>query len=343
MLPDQILEWGIEVILVLQGLGDWLIGPMNLLTSFGNIEFYLLVMPLIYWCWDSQLGLRIGIIFLLNNGLNALLKTVTPNPRPYWLDPRVRLLTNPEGSLGIPSGHAQNAVVVWGLLAAYLRTGWAWAAALFLMIFIGLSRMYLGVHYPTDVFAGWLLGLIVLILFFKLEGPVAARLAQLNLPAQLAVVLAVSVGLVLIGGLIAFKTDAGWDPPLEWIENSAAQAPDAPIAPFSLELLVSSAGTFLGFTAGAILLKPEVGFKAGGPWLRRLGRYIIGAIGVLLLWQGLGSLFELLAEADSLAGYTLRYIRYCAIGVWVSLLGPLLFIRLGLAEGQQLPAVEIRD
>jgi len=343
MLPDHILEWGIEVILALQGLGDWLIGPMNLLTFFGNIEFYLLVMPLIYWCWDSQLGLRVGIILLLNTGLNVLFKMVTPNSRPYWLDPRVRLLTNPEGSLGIPSGHAQNAVAVWGVIAAYLQTGWAWAVAIFLMFFIGLSRVYLGVHYPTDVFGGWLLGLMVLILFLKLEGPVAARLSQLDPPAQLAVVLAVSIGLALIGALIGFRTDAGWDPPLEWIENSAAQAPDNPIAPFSLEILVSSAGAFLGLTAGAILLRPEIGFKAGGRWPKLVGRYILGIIGVLLLWRGLGALFELWAEAESLAGYALRYIRYSAIGLWVSALGPLLFIRLGLAEGQKPSTLEVRD
>ena len=67
-MPNSILEWGIALILSLQGLGDWLVTPMNFFTFTGTPEFYLLIMPVIYWCWDSRLGLRVGIIFLLSTG-----------------------------------------------------------------------------------------------------------------------------------------------------------------------------------------------------------------------------------------------------------------------------------
>ena len=45
-MPESVLEWGIAFILTLQGLGDWLIGPMNIFTFTGNAEFYLLILPL---------------------------------------------------------------------------------------------------------------------------------------------------------------------------------------------------------------------------------------------------------------------------------------------------------
>jgi hypothetical protein len=62
---------------------------------------------------------------------------------------------------------------------------------------------------------------------------------------------------------------------------------------------------------------------------------VLGVVGVLLLWRGLGALFDLLAIDESLLDHLLRYIRYGLIGVWVSAGGPFLFIRLGLAKKRE--------
>jgi hypothetical protein len=97
--------------------------------------------------------------------------------------------------------------------------------------------------------------------------------------------------------------------------------------------LVSSAGALFGIAAGAIWFNTRYGFEAAGSWPKRLGRYLVGVVGVLILWQGLGAAFDLLAADETLAGYLLRYIRYSLIGGWISAFGPLVFIRLGLVEG----------
>ena len=86
-MPDEILYWGIELIFWLQSLGDWPAGPMNVFTFTGYAEFYLLIMPAAYWCWDSRLGLRLAVIFLLSTALNFYVKLVIHDPRPYWLEP----------------------------------------------------------------------------------------------------------------------------------------------------------------------------------------------------------------------------------------------------------------
>lgn len=333
-MPDTILESGIIFILSLQGLGDWLILPMNVLTFTGNSEFYLLVMPALYWCWDSRLGLRVAIIFLLGATLNLLLKIAVHDPRPYWADPQVRLLTEAELSFGLPSGHAQNSVSIWGMAAAYLRTAWAWSVVSLLIVLIGLSRMYLGVHYPTDVLAGWLLGLVGLGLFLKLERPVALRFNQLSEAPRIGLIFVASIGLILIGVWISDSVSASWQLPDEWIENAVSQAPAAPIAPLSLEDIIVSAGVFFGLVSGALIFNSRLNFHAGGSWDKRLIRYVIGLVGVIILWQGLGGLFSLIAIDESWPGHILRYIRYSLIGVWVSAAGPLLFIRLGLAQSQ---------
>jgi len=76
-------------------------------------------------------------------------------------------LTSPE-NYSFPSGHAITACCFWGVLAAILaaraRSGWVkaglWASAAILAALVGFSRVYLGVHYPTDVLAGYALAVI---------------------------------------------------------------------------------------------------------------------------------------------------------------------------------------
>jgi hypothetical protein len=65
-----------------------------------------------------------------------------------------------------------------------------------------------------------------------------------------------------------------------------------------------------------------------GPWLKRLLRYFLGLIGVLILYLGLGSLFP---DSEMFISYSIRYIRYALIGFWISGFAPWLFIKLKLA------------
>jgi len=331
-MPESILEWGIALILSMQTWGDWLIAPMNVFTFAGNIAFYLLILPAIYWSWNSRLGLRVGIIFMLGLAINLMVKVAFHDPRPYWLDPEVRLLTGGETTFGIPSGHAQNSVVIWGMLAAYLRKGWAWTTAIVLIFLIGLSRMYLGAHFPTDVFVGWGLGLIILILFLQFEDSISIQFKKLGQIPQVVLIFVISLVILLIGALILSNVRASWQLPPEWIGNAALQAPDEMINPLSLQDLIIATGTFFGLVAGAILFNARLDFNADGSWGKRLGRFLIGAIGVLIIWQGLGVLSDLMAVDESVMGYILRYIRFGLIGAWISAFGPLLFIRLGLVE-----------
>jgi hypothetical protein len=273
---------------------------------------------------------------LLGLAINLLLKAAIHDPRPYWIDTRVRLLAGPESTFGIPSGHSQNAVAIWGMLAVYLWKGWAWAAAIALILLIGFSRMYLGVHFPTDVFAGWALGIITLLLALSLEKPVLRRLMKLNEYVQVTIILAVSLAIILTGVLIITSINASWQTPVEWVQNAALQAPNFAIAPLSLDDIIVSASAFFGFIGGAIMIRSRLNFDAGGDWPHRLGRYLVGAVGVLILWQGLGYLSDLVAIDESLLGYILRFIRYTLIGVWMSALAPLVFVRLGLTSKKQL-------
>ena len=70
-------------------------------------------------------------------------------------------------------------------------------------------------------------------------------------------------------------------------------------------------------------------FDAAGAPAHRLLRYVIGAVGVFVFWYGLGAV---LPRNEDLISYLLRYARYTLIGVWISALAPLIFVRLGISR-----------
>ena len=325
---DAILDFGIAVILFLQSMGAWLAPIMTGFSFLGTQEFYLFIAPALYWCVDQTLGLRVGLALMISGVVNNTFKLAFQGIRPYWYDERV-IAYSSEISFGIPSGHAQNAVTTWGTLAAGLKRKWATIIALLLMFFIGVSRLYLGMHFVHDVIAGWLIGALLLWAILALEDRVTHWLARFRPAEQILIVFGVSLALILPWAVIRLWN---WDyqVPVEWITMAARAAPEAePIDPLNLEYVLSSAGVFFGLAAGAIFLRRYGGLDAGGPTSQRLLRFLVGLAGILIIWYGLGAV---LPRNDDLLSYTLYYLRYCTVGLWVSCLAPLIFFRLGLAQ-----------
>jgi membrane-associated phospholipid phosphatase len=331
-MPETVLDWGIQFILNWQGLGDTFTGLMNAFTFLGNEDFFLLLFPFLYWCVESSLGVRIGVYLILSIGVNNLLKTTFTDPRPYWYDARVALWTGAESTFGIPSGHAQNSVVIWGGLASQIRQRWGWVVALVIAFMVGASRIYLGTHFPTDVLAGWLLGFLVLFLAFRFEKPVVAGFNRLGMGQKIGLIFAISLGVILLNALLAQWVSQSFTLPAVWGENALANAPDDPIAPLSLSGPVTIMAAAFGFLSGIVWLQTRGGFVVRGSSLVRGVRFLLGIAGVMILRYGLGYVFGLITSADeSTLGYLLRFVRYGAIGFWISTLAPLVFMRLKLA------------
>jgi len=289
-------------------------------------QFFMLVMPAFYWCLDAGLGLRLGIILLTSSTLNGYFKLALHTPRPYWVNPSVKAYVF-EPSFGMPSGHSQNSASLWGRMAAAASRRWLRTALIILVSLIGISRLYLGVHFLSDVLSGWAIGGIILWAFLKLEQPAAAWVEKQTVRKQISLAFLLSLAVIAIFLLIVAALGS-WDLPLTWIENASLADSAEPLTPLSVDGIFSGAGTLFGLLAGAAWLWHSGGYAAGGSGLKIVGRYILGAAGVGILLFGLDQVFP---EGVSLAALSLRYLRYALVGGWISAGAPFLFMRLGWA------------
>ncbi len=166
---------------VLLGLHQWanpvLDQIMLSLTKLGNPAWVVvLVISSLGWLLGRRQWIEARTLAIACFGaliLNWGLKLVFVRPRPELWN---RLIN--ETSYSFPSGHALGSLVLYGFLAHLLTlhypkySGWIYAAAAGLIAAIGLSRLYLGVHYPTDILAGYAIGFLwlsICVVMLKLQ------------------------------------------------------------------------------------------------------------------------------------------------------------------------------
>lgn len=296
--PTWLYDWGVGLLLWLQGASPALDVPFLLLTATGSELFATLFLPVIYWCVNRRAGLGAALLFGANSAINAAAKAWFDTPRPFEVHPNVEALTHATDP-GFPSGHTQGAVTLWGYFAARRRTygagRWLTWVPVALIVLVPLSRMYLGVHYPADLIGGYLLGFLVLMAFLWLEDKPAEWFTWQPLWAQLAIAAGIP--------LVAFALFAGAG------DNA-----------------VSSLGLLLGAGVGAVLERRYVRFAADGPLRQRVLRYLLGLVLLLVLRFGLKAAFAGLEPAA-----LFRYLRYALLGVGLVYGAPWLFCRLDLA------------
>ena len=135
---------------------------MPFITSFGNggVIWIVLTVILLLIPKTRKTGLILGAALILDGILcNLLLKNLVRRIRPCDIKDAVRLLIPYPSDYSFPSGHT---AVSFAAASALYFAGekYLWKAALVLAAFIAFSRMYLYVHYPTDVLGGILFGVI---------------------------------------------------------------------------------------------------------------------------------------------------------------------------------------
>lgn len=140
---------------------DWLIALMQGISWIGGgpqRTALVILIALALWRWaGGAAGAAMALTSLASNRVSEWLKLDFARPRPQLVPHLDQIGT----SLSYPSGHATSAAVVYLLLALLLPPGRRAAGlglAAILTGLTGLSRIMLGVHYPSDVLGGWMLG-----------------------------------------------------------------------------------------------------------------------------------------------------------------------------------------
>lgn len=292
---DSLLKWGLSVIVYIQqvhnpALDYFFIG----ITLIGENQFYLLVLPFILWCMDFKAGVRLTILFLLSTYVNIDLKWLFRQPRPFDLDPSVKLFTA-EG-YGLPSFHAQIAIDIWPGAAIWLRKTWSWILAVVMVLLISFSRIYLGVHFPTDVFAAWIIGLVILGIYLLTALRIEKLLAHLNMLIQILIALAVPLILILI------------QPTLD---------------------AIAVMGTFSGFSIGLVFSPSDISSNTMGTRRQLALRYLLGISVMLVIYLGAR---VILPGPDSPLYPVFYFLQYWLIGLWMSFGAPQVFKWLKLTD-----------
>lgn len=326
---ESVYEMGLDIARWLQENYPWLRTFLEYISEAGRFEFYLGILPLIYWSLDKQLARNLVYLLAFSDVANSIAKHALRGPRPYWLDSSLQL--SDEESYGIPSGHAQSAFVAYIYLAVWLRQRWVWLAAVLIVFLMGLSRVYLGVHFFHDVLAGYLVGLVIVVgyLVWRRYGLETFRQRILGQRLLIAILIPLAFGLLYAAiRLLIGEPDqtAAW----------ASFIPDAETT--SLRNVASALGALLGVGCGFVLEGSRVRFRADGPIWKRILRIVVGFVGVLVVWRGLGLI---LPTEPIWLGLPLRIFRYFLLGIWASYYGPMVFVRLRLAEAHPAPAIDM--
>lgn len=130
------------------------------ITMMGEEYFFVIALTLIYWCVDKKFGYKLGFAILGSTALNAGIKEVFKVPRPIG-EPGIRSLrVQTATGYSFPSGHTQGASTFWISLMLHVKKRFLYILGIVLILLVGISRLYLGVHRPVDVICGLLLALV---------------------------------------------------------------------------------------------------------------------------------------------------------------------------------------
>lgn len=133
---------------------------MPFVSSLGNTGIVWIVLALILLIFPKtrRAGVFVALALIFDLLLcNILIKPLVARPRPFVVDPTIELLIPAPAEYSFPSGHT---AVSFAAVTALFLDGkkWLWIPALVLAVLIAFSRMYLYVHYPTDILGGILVG-----------------------------------------------------------------------------------------------------------------------------------------------------------------------------------------
>ena len=262
------------------------------ITILGEETLIILLVVALWFAYDKRLAKKLFFVTICSTGLNGVVKNIAQVPRPFdkGITP-VRQQT--ATGFSFPSGHTQNFATVSTLCAIQYKKKWLTTTVAILITLVAFSRLYLGVHYPSDVIVGSAFG-VGMAFFGSYMFEHAKNEKKLYLT-----VLAVFVPFV-IGFLITAN------------ERFAD--------------FFKVFGMMCGLTLVAFLEEKGASISYDVPWWKKLLRIVIGVALAFALKEGL----KVLKMGGLHLDLMLDALRYFAVVIAVGYLCPLLFKKIKL-------------
>ena len=298
---------GLDIILWFQ---SWRTDFVSILFKpfdlMGTETFFLLLLTLVYWVIHKHTGRKLIIFFLFSAWLNAFVKEIFKRPRPFHVSENVKPAFSPS-EYGLPSGHTQAGTTIGLIIMHEVKKHWATALLVVYILLMGVSRMVHGVHFPQDALLGWIMGILVVFCLYQLDARFSGLLSGITPGAVL--LLTLGTGVVLLG--LPFITDP---------------------TPAGLTGALTPGAVLVGVIPGLFLESKYVHFDTRGSFPRKSMRYLVGIATALVIKEGLKPLLGLVNDHTLYMDALVRIIRYFALGLWLTAGAPWLFIKLKLAE-----------
>jgi membrane-associated phospholipid phosphatase len=286
--------FGTEIIEALQSaLSPTLDLLFILFTLLGEDYIYMSLIAITYWCFNKRAGVQISYVLLVSAYLNYWLKMSFKMDKP---PSECRIILEDDVSYGFPSGHAQSAATFWGWAGLKIRKAWMRIFFFSLIFLIGLSRIYLGVHYLGDVLGGMLFGAVFLIVAYKTIPHLESKLG--SIPRWLRDYLMPLISVLLFG-------------------LSLAVFPD--IARGNSSLIC---GSLFGFSFGYSLESKQVNISVNVNRWTKVIRSLVGLIIVFGLYSIISSILNFLSLG---AIVYLNFIKYALVAFAIAFVTPLVF------------------
>lgn len=238
------------------------------ITVIGEDSFFIILAVIIIWCLNKKEGWRLGLIALSSGALNAGVKQIFKIQRPIGGEGIRSLRLETAGGYSFPSGHTQFTASIWTKLALMVKKRWFSVSATVLIVLVGLSRIYLGVHFPSDVIAGLIIGILWALIFDKI-------LMWMEEKPESFLVLS---ALILVS--LPFFLNADY---------------------FKI------AGTLVGLLIGGYLEKRYLHFQEQAPLLIQIIKVLSGLLGILALKSGLKAILPQSLYSDALRYFLIGF------------------------------------
>lgn len=128
----------------------------------------ILITAVIYWCINKKCGQKMLFAIVGNFVVNLGIKEFVKAPRPIGIKGLESLRVSTAGGYSFPSAHTQTATTFWVSIMTIFKRNYIRLLGAVMVLGVGLSRLYLAVHWPIDVIAGWILGIFFTVVFVKI-------------------------------------------------------------------------------------------------------------------------------------------------------------------------------